>query len=359
MIPPVLNDLRALAELETHGVEMDLERIRLNSASPLTDALASRVSFGNMGAETFVLYANGRKQRALGVVQARLRKNRPEADITFIAPSLEYDPDAATTWYRLLSEASNSFGELGVQRLYAQLPTGNGAEEVFRQAGFSVFTREDVYLLEAEQIRKNPTPPANVTLRRMRKRDAWNVLRLYSAITPRNVQHAESMRTTEGALGKLDDWWENTNGTSYLFERQTAATEIPAATIPLTGIVRVTRGRLASWVRLHLHPDASAYADEMVAEMIALVSKPRARSIYVSVRDYEGGIRAALEAAGFRWQMERSDMVKHTTVRVRAPVPWLAPVLETTKIPAIRTSPHVRQTERIAAQRLPTTDNQL
>ena len=87
MIPPVLNDLRALAELEAHGVDMDLERIRLSSSSPLTDALASRVSFGNMGAETFVLYTNGRKQRALGVVQARSRKNRPEADITFIAPS--------------------------------------------------------------------------------------------------------------------------------------------------------------------------------------------------------------------------------------------------------------------------------
>lgn len=343
MIPPVLNDLRALAVLEAHGVDMDLERVRLSSSSPLTDALASRVSFGNMGAETFVLYTNGRKQRALGVAQARLRKNRPEADITFIAPSLEYDPDAATTWYRLLSEASKSFGELGVQRMYAQLPAGNGAEEVFRQAGFSVFTREDIYLLKSEQIERRQTPAVNMTLRRMRKRDAWNVVRLYSAITPRNVQHAESMRTTEGALGKLEDWWENTNGTSYLFERYYAAA------IPLAGLVRVTRGRLASWVRLHLHPDALMYADEMVAEMIALVSKTRSRSIYVGVRDYEGGIRAALEAAGFEWQMERSHMVKHTTVRVRAPIPWLAPVLETSKIPAIRTSHQSREVKRIEA----------
>lgn len=335
MLPPVIHDLRALAELAEHGVELDLERVRLSSTSPLTEALVSRVSFGNMGADTFVLYANGHKHRALGVVQARPRKNRPEADITFIAPSLEYDPDAATTWYRLLSEATNSFGEMGVQRVYAQLPSGNGAEQVFSQAGFSVFTHEDIFLLSAERVKawaheKNGT--AASVLRRMRKRDAWNVLRLYSAVTPRNVQHAEAMRTTEGTLGKLDDWWENLNGTSYIFERPETGVN------SLTGIVRITRGRLGSWARLHLHPDAQRYADEMVAEMIALVSKTRARPIYVGVRDYEGGIRAALESAGFEWQIERSHMVKHTTVRVRVPVPWLAPVFETKKIPAVRTT---------------------
>lgn len=342
MIPPVIHDLRALAELEAHGVELDLERVRISSSSPLTDALASRFSFGNMGAETFVLYTNGRKQHALGVVQARPRKNRPEADITFIAPSLEHDPDAVTTWYRLLSEATNGLGELGVQRLYAQLPAGNGAEEVFRQAGFSVFTHEDIFLLKPEAAAaraagEGTKPP--ITLRRMRKRDAWNVLRLYAAVTPRAIQHAEAMRTTEGALGKLEDWWENSNGVSYLFERNEQ----------LTGIVRITRGRLASWVRLHLHPDMLQYADEMISEMIALVSKTRTRPIYVGVRDYEGGIRAGLQAAGFEWQMLRSLMVKHTTVRVRVPVPWLAPVFEPKKIPAVRTTQHAREVKNKAA----------
>lgn len=342
MIPPVIHDLRALAELTAHGVELDLERVRLSFTSPLTDALASRVSFGNMGAETFVLYANGRRQRALGVVQARPRKNRPEADITFIAPSLEHDPDAVTTWYRLLSEVTNSLGEMGVQRLYAQLPAGNGAEEVFRQAGFSVFTHEDIYLLTPEKAveftANGEGGKLQVTLRRMRKRDAWNVLRLYAAVTPRTIQHAEAMRTTEGALNKLDDWWENSNGVSYLFERNEQ----------LTGIVRITRGRLASWVRLHLLPEAAQYADEMIAEMIAFVSRTRTRPIYVGVRDYEGGIRAGLQVAGFEWQMARSLMVKHTTVRVRAPVPWLAPVFEPKKIPAIHTTQHAREVEQNA-----------
>jgi hypothetical protein len=332
MFPPVLHDLRALAELASHGMDLEYERVHLSATSPLTDALASRVSFGNLGAETYVLYANGRKARALGVVQARSRKNRPEADITFIAPSLESDPDAVTTWYRLLAEATRGLGELGCHRIYAQIPSGNGAEEVFRQAGFSTFTHADVYLLMPERAAALKTHPLGPGLRRMRKRDAWNVLALYSAITPRNVQLSEAMITTEGALGKLEDWWETSVGTSYIFERDNQ----------LVGLARIARGRLASWVRLHLHPDAQPLAEELVAEAVALVSKSRTRPIYVGVRDYESGIRPALENVGFEWQVERSHMVKHTTVRVRESVTWLTPVLDSPKIPAIHTTRHAQ-----------------
>lgn len=330
MIPPVFPDLRALAELAAHGMELDFERLQLFGVSPMTDALASRVSFGNMGAETFVVHDDGRKQHALGVVQARQRKNRPEADITFIAPALTYDADAVTTWYRLLAEATRGLGELGCQRIYATVPSGNGAEEVFRQAGFTTFTREQVFFLANPQTRalRAESGPPIIQLRRMRKRDAWNVLRLYSEVTPRHVQQAEAMLLTEGVSGKLDDWWEHLNGTSYVLERAET----------LVGLVRITRGRLATWVRFHLAIEGEVFAEAAVAQTIALITKTRTRPIYVAVRDYEGGIRAALDAAGFALRLERSHMVKHTTARVREAVPWLKPVLETSKIPAIHTT---------------------
>jgi hypothetical protein len=339
MIPPVLLDLRALAELASHGMELDFERLQLSGVSPMTDALAARVSFGNMGAETFVVHEDERKQRALGVVQARARKNRPEADITFIAPALTYDADAVTTWYRLLAEASRGLGELGCQRIYATVPSGNGAEEVFRHAGFATFTHEQVFFLDTSGVRAlraaqaQPASGSEMTIRRMRKRDAWNVLRLYSEVTPRNVQHAEAMLTTEGASGKLEDWWEHLSGTSYLLEHKEV----------LMGLARITRGRLATWVRFHLAAHAERNAGEAVRQTLALIGKTRTRPIFVAVRDYEGGIRAALVAAGFALRLERSHMVKHTTVRVRETVPWLKPVLETSKIPAIHTTQHARE----------------
>lgn len=339
MIPPVLLDLRALAELASHGMELDFERLHLSGVSPMTDALAARVSFGNMGAETFVVHGNERKQHALGVVQARARKNRPEADITFIAPALHYDADAVTTWYRLLAEASRGLGELGCQRIYATVPSGNSAEEVFRQAGFATFTREQIFFLDTPGVRAQRAVQAQsvrkseMTMRRMRKRDAWNVLRLYSELTPRNVQHAEAMLATEGASGNLEDWWEHLSGTSYLLEQNDE----------LLGLARITRGRLATWVRFHLGAHAQTNADEAVRQTIDLISKTRTRPIFVAVRDYEGGVRATLEATGFVPRLERSHMVKHTTVRVREPVPWLKPVLETSKIPAIHTTQHARE----------------
>lgn len=337
--PPVINDLRAIFELASQGVELDLQQARISPQSPLTEALASRLSFGGMGAETFVLYANGRKQRALGMVQARLRKNRTEADITFIAPALDADHDAVATWYRLLAEATNGLGELGCQRIFVQVSCGNGSEEVFRQAGFAAYAREDVYLLSEERSASYRQQGTEMTLRRQRKRDRWNLMRLYSALTPRTVQAAEGVGDADDAAGKFKDSWDSVNSTGYIIERGNA----------LVGSVRITRGRLANWVRLAVHPEAQAYVDELVREAIALASKTRARPVYVSVRHYEGGIRAALEVAGFEWQFERCLMVKHTTVRIKETVPWLAPVLDTTRAPAIHTSHQARELSMISS----------
>lgn len=342
MIPPVFHDLRALAELAAHGTELDFERLHVTGASPLTDALVSHVPFSKLGAETFVVYANGGKQHALGVVQARPRKNRPEADITFIAPALDHGPAAVTTWYRLLTEATKGLGESGCQRIYAMVPVGSGAEEVFHRAGFTTFTREQIFMLPREGVRAfraqltaRGNTKVELAMRRLRKRDGWNILRLYTAITPRNVQHAEAMVTTEGAAGNLDDWWEHLGGTSYVFERAFGNNN------SLLGLARITRGRLATWVRFHVAPSGIVYMDEMIQQTLALVSKTRSRPIYVAVRDYEGGVRAPLEAAGLTAQFERNHMVKYTTVRVRETVPWLKPVLETNKIPAIQTRVNV------------------
>lgn len=335
MIPPVLLNLRTLAELASHGMELDFERLHLSGVSPITDALAARVPFGNLGAETFVIHENGPKQRARGVIQARVRKNRPEADITFIAPALPYDADAVTIWYRLLAGATRGLGGLGCQRLYAAVPAENGAEEVFRQAGFVSFTREQIFFLAAPNARAAAHTngiASGLTMRRMRKRDAWNVWRLYTAITPRPVQSAEARLTSDDAP-KLDDWWENLGGTNYLLERDET----------LLGLVRISRGRLATWVRFHLTPQTAAVLDQIVQETIALIAQTRTRPIYVAVRDYEGGLAAALAAVGFTPRLERSHMVKHTTVRVRETATWMKPVLETSKIPVIHTTQHARE----------------
>lgn len=314
-----LDDLRAIRELGPQGVEFDFERARLWPHSPFGAALAGRLPFNEIGASTIVVYQNHGKRKPIGLLQSRLRRNRPEADISFIAPSLSSDPGAATIWYRLLTEATNELCERGCQRLYVQIAGDDGTEEVFRQAGFSIYAHEDIYFLDAKQIASFPPMQGARTLRRQRKRDAWNMLRLYSTVTPKPVQMAEGMMSSEGKLGKLADWWEQASGVGYVMEGNDSS---------LPGAVRITRGRAANWLRIYLHPSAQEYAGELVCGALGLVRTARERSVYCGVREYEGGIRVPLEMAGFVHILKRSLMVKHTTVRVREPALWAVPALE-------------------------------
>ena len=327
--PLNLKDLCAIYDLQTQGLDLDLERARLWPHSALTAALTLRLPFSEIGASTIVLYRNGDRSEALGLIQTRVRHNRLEADVTFIAPDIETDHDAVTIWYRLLAEAANRLGEEGVQRLFAQLVEGNGKEEVFRQAGFTLYAHEDIYLLPATELGARPEAGAPRRLRRQRKRDAWYLLRLYADTTPRHVQQAEGMITSEGHVGKLGDWWDQSLGTGYVLEE---AGE-------LCGATRIIRGRAANWLRLYVHPQARSCADDVLADALGLLRTARPRPVYSSVRDYEGGVRGALEAAGFEHQARRCLMVKHMTVRVKEAVPWLAPAREPAG-PVVRVSTH-------------------
>ncbi len=331
--PLGLNDLRAIGELQPVGIEMDFERARLWPHSALSAALAERLPFNEIGASTIILYSTQGRRHPIGLVQTRMRHGRPEADISFISPALDARQDAVTVWYRLLAEATNQLCEQGCQRIYAQVKSDNGAEEVFRQSGFSTFTREDIYLLRPERIMEFANQPSTRMLRRQRKRDAWSLLRLYNAATPRPVQQAEGMVSSEGQLGKLGDWWEQALGTGYVLE---------APGDSIAGAARITRGRAASWLRIYLHPEAQGAAGEMVCGALGLVRSRHPRPVYCPVRDYEGGVRGYLELAGFDLVYKRSLLVKHTTVRVKEPAPWAVPVLEK-PAPMVHTRTHARE----------------
>jgi hypothetical protein len=330
-----LNDLRAIRVLQPRGIDFDIERARLWPHTPLTAALAARLPFNEIGASTIVLYENQGKHKPIGLIQSRARRNRPEADISFISPALESHPDAVTIWYRLLAEVTNELCERGCQRFYVQVPTDNGNEEVFRQAGFAVYTHEDVYYLPAERINSFPPMQGARILRRQRKRDSWQMVQLYTLTTPRPVQIAEGMMNNEGKVGKLGDWWEQASGTGYVLE---------GADATIVGAVRITRGRAANWARFYLHPQAQEHVGELVCGALGLTHTPHPRPVYCGVRDYEGGIRTSLETAGFEPILRQSLMVKHTTVRVKEPAPWTVPALEK-PAPLVQTRSHARERE--------------
>lgn len=309
-----LSDLIAIQQLQRRGIQMDLERAVLWPHSPLRAAMAAHWPLSPIGTETIVLSPPSGRGRALGFLQMRWRAHRPEADLAFIAPSLDAREDAVSIWYRLLAECTQAIGDRGGQHLFAQISGGDATEDVLRQAGFAAYAHEDIY-----RLTERPSHLTKTThLRRQRSRDAWNLLRLYTQTTPRPVQIAEGVLSPEGQVGRLDDWWDQVQGTGYILEVKSE----------LAGAVRVLRGSAAYWLRFWLNPQAREYGDTLLGEALSLLWAAPRRPIYVSVREYESGLRAPLEEIGFRYLYTRNLLVKHTTARAKEPLIKLVPALE-------------------------------
>lgn len=323
---PSLFDLTAIHQLQSRGMQLDLERAVLWPHTPMQAALAAHLPFNHTGAATIVLHSPYQRRRALGFLQARERRGRPEADISFIAPALDASEDAVSIWYRLLAECARRVGEEGGQRLFAQVANANGIEEVFRQAGFSTYAREDIYRLNVwpSNLKKSDA------LRHQRRRDGWTLLRLYAQLTPRPVQIAEGMLSANGVAGKMGDWWDQSRGAGYILEVDGE----------LFGAVRVQRGRAAYWLHFWLHPQAEEYGELLVRGALDLLWAAPHRPIYCNARDYESGLRAPLEAARFLFLHTRNLLVKHTTVRAKEPAIKLVPALEKRPEPAASVSHH-------------------
>ncbi|MBM3127411.1 MAG: hypothetical protein FJ009_02105 [Chloroflexi bacterium] len=316
-----LDDLIAIRQMQTRGVQLDFERAVLWPHTPLQAALAVALPRVPIGAETIVLYPSAtRRARAIGFLQLRPRRGRPEADVVYLAPALDADEDAVAIWYRLLAECAQDIGGRGGQRVFAQIPSGDGFEEVFRQAGFNTYARAEIFCLR-------DFPPAlekSNALRRQRARDGWDLMRLYAELTPRPVQLAEGMLSAEGQGNRAGDAWDQSRGAGYILEKDGE----------LAGAARIRRGRAAYWLRLSLSPRARAEADELLRGALAVLWAAPRHSIYCSVREYETGIARALESAGFARQHTRSLLVKHTTARAKEPFLKLIPALEPQPKPA-------------------------
>jgi len=322
------DDLFAIKRLQTRGIQLDFERAVLWPHSALQAALYAHIPISAIGAETIVLYPSAtHRASAVGFLQLRSRRGRPEADIVYLAPALDSEEDAVAIWYRLLAEAAQEIGARGVQRLFAQVTSGNSIEQVFAQAGFGAYAREEIYCL--------PKLPADVAhpsrLRRQTTRDGWNLLRLYTELTPRPVQIAEGMLSPEGQAGKMGDWWDQSREAGFILEVEGE----------FAGTVRIRRGSAAYWLRFGLHPQAQAHSDRLLQGALALLHTTPQRPIYCAVRDYESGMALALERAGFQHIQTRSLLVKHLTVRAKEPLLKLVPALEKHAKPAASVSPHI------------------
>ena len=315
MITPFgLRHIWLMRQLQGVSLTLDPRSALLEEpVTPLRTALRGYFLKSTAGASTYVLRTADHGAEWSGFVQARGQKTGWAWNVVRMAPVLDHSEDAATIWYRLLLHLCIAAGERQVQRLFVALPQDSWAEEVFRQASFAVYCHERVFGLTSVQGRGRPSSRVQPML----PEDRWDVQRLCHRVTPRLVLQAEEPNDARGGPGPLEIASETEHGHVL----RTTHTE-------LGGYLHVLARPRGTWLRLLVNPEAGDALAEMLDHALALLNERPPQPVYCAVRDYQGGMQAALAERGFVPLEAYSLLVKHTTVHVKEPVRKLVSVLE-------------------------------
>lgn len=87
----------------------------------------------------------------------------------------------------------------------------------------------------------------------------------------------------------------------------------------LIAYLRMLRGPEGHWLRAIIHPEAEEEGVMLLRQVLHSSLGEARRPMYCAAREYEQGLRRALEESGFHPFAEELLMVKHTTARVEAP----------------------------------------
>jgi hypothetical protein len=291
--------------LQRKGISLDLQRTLTQPFTPLLEAWLAFLTQQAMGQPTYVL---SDLHDGEGFVQVRYRPHQAAADVAFLAPALGESRQVVSAWSRLLDGACVEAAARGIQRVFASLPE-SGEVDVFQQTGFMLYAGEDIYHLSH--------PPAtrqeggSLALRPQRPEDWPAIQKLCVAVTPQRIRQAEGgiAMTTGG----------ESNCQRYVLSAESSD--------DLVAALSILTGGQAHWLRALVHPDAGNVAEGLIRWALSTLAGQPALPVYCSVRQYEGGVHAGLEAVGFAPYTTRVLMVKHTLAWSKTAVQELAPAL--------------------------------
>ena len=293
--------------LQRKGVSLDLQRSLTQPSKPLLEAWLAFLTQQEMGRPTYVL---SDLHDGEGFVQLRFRPHQAAVDVSFLAPALEEGRGATKVWSRLLDGACVEVARRGIQRVFASLPESGAEADLFYQSGFTLYAGEDIYRLAQTPGSGEQEEIAGV---RPRRPEDWpSIQRLCVAITPQRVRQAEGGISVTAGMERHSQY--------YVLPGEDGD--------DLVAVLSVSTGGQARWLRMLVHPDARDVADTLIQVALAMAEGYPAPPIFCNVRQYEGGVRAALEAVGFEHYAARALMVKHTLAWSKAAAPELAPALQ-------------------------------
>ena len=292
--------------LQRKGVSLALRRALMQPHTPLWEAWLAFLTQQAMGQPTYVLYD---PHDGEAFVQICYRPHQAAADVTYVAPAVSEDRRHANAWSRLLDGACTEAAGRGIQRVFANLPDSGPEVDIFQQSGFAVYSGEDIYRLDGPL---SPSAQTEVPALRPQRPEDWPAIqKLCLAITPQQVRQAE------GGI-PINIRGEQNHRRYVLADGEK---DEPLAMVDLCA------GPQAHWLHIWVHPESRDVVAALVRWGVGALDDRSGRPLYCDVRPYEGGIRAALEDAGFELYARRALLVRHTMAWVRVPAAEMAPAL--------------------------------
>ena len=299
-----IGQLPLVYRLCRRGMWLDARQAMLEGGTAFWSALASALPASALRETVYVLENEDSRKEAC--LQVRRRGGRAEADLLYIAPRLEGTRMMEEVWKELLSGACQQLAEQGVERFYARLPESGLETVVFREVGFSLYTREDLFRLDewpGDQVEDGGIP-----LEVRGPVHDWGVERLYHELVPWLVQQAEGTFWPDDLGDGL--LWQESVGEYVLMDRDEVA-----------GLLRVRPSAREHWLGVMLHPRAYEWAGMAIASGLNQLRLLPRRPLYCAVREYQGGLRGPLEDYGFRRIGSRALMVRQALARSRVKEP--------------------------------------
>lgn len=280
-----LRDIPLVHRLSEQGVVFHTKSALTQELRPLREALVHMLLGGQF--PTYVWKSD--QSDAVGFAQLRYGNDQTHAYILFLGSTGQPDTEtqAETLWLAFLDQLTEKAGQQGVHSLIAEVDELGNELMILRQAGFAVYTRQDIWLLEDgwEQV-----PASTITLAKASEVDEWDISLLYANIVPRLIQLVEP--APSGA--QLEDIW-------VLREEG-----------ELVAFVTFTDGPAGIWMRLFIHPNAQSKGEDIVHAALKTMPPRSEHPVYCCVRRYQSWVQTVLEKTHFRHISSQAMMVRHT-----------------------------------------------
>jgi hypothetical protein len=199
----------------------------------------------------------------------------------------------------LLEKAGGTGSKMGAGRIFLRLSAGSEVLDAAREAGFSNYLTEHLYLLERTPPVEASEPPG--VLRPKRSSDEYGLFRLYSSTVPLQV------RTVEGMT--FQEWNQSRESGPYKEMVMEADGEVAAS-------LRIGSGGTAR--QFDLLADLGANDACSLVEY-GLSALGGGGSVYCLVPEFQEQLRTILEDRGFSQVAEYVCLSRQLMPRVREP----------------------------------------